>query len=127
MIDYYSEYNQISLDKWSYDLTTFLIDIDLLRNTRLSQEWINSIAYFQYIIIKVYYKQISPKWKPSFYEVFLYERDNMLIYSLRLPLEIMTPLLNIAHRELLYSFLLIENHLIHSILKMYIGTLGPLY
>ena len=38
MIDYYSEYFQLSLDKDSRDYTTFLTDLGLVRNTRLPQD-----------------------------------------------------------------------------------------
>ena len=35
-IDYSSDYNQIPLDKQSCDLTTFMMNIDLIRSTCLS-------------------------------------------------------------------------------------------
>lgn len=46
-VDYYSGYDQISLNKRSGDLTVFLADVGLVRNTRLSQGWINSVAHFR--------------------------------------------------------------------------------
>ena len=36
-IDYYSSYNEILLDAASQDLTTFISDLGLIRNTRLPQ------------------------------------------------------------------------------------------
>ena len=55
-IDYYSGYDQISLDKRSRDLTTFLTDVGLVRNTRLPQGWTNSVVHFQRVMTKVHYK-----------------------------------------------------------------------
>ena len=46
-IDYYSGYDQISLDKRSRDLTAFLTDIGLVRSTRLPQ---GSVAHFQRVM-----------------------------------------------------------------------------
>jgi len=64
-IDYYSRYFQLEFDKDSRDYTAFLTDIGLVRNTRLSQDWTNSIATFQRIICKVHYRQI-PHYIRSF-------------------------------------------------------------
>ena len=36
-IDYYSDYNQIPVDKQSRDLTTFMTDVGLVRSIRLPQ------------------------------------------------------------------------------------------
>jgi len=63
-IDYYSGYNQISLDKQSRDLTAFLTDIGLLRSTRLVQGWTNSVAYFQRVMGKVHFQQIPHEVRP---------------------------------------------------------------
>src|SRR5947207_11536768 len=63
-VDYYSGYDQISLDKRSRDLTVFLTEIGLLRNTRLPQGWTNSVAYFQRIMAKVHYRQIPHEVHP---------------------------------------------------------------
>jgi hypothetical protein len=49
-IDYFSGYYQISLDKRSRDLTSFLTDLGLVRMTRHPQGWTNSVATFQRII-----------------------------------------------------------------------------
>ena len=57
-IDYYSGYNQISLDKGSRDYTAFLTALGLLRQTRLPQGWTNSVAVFQRVMAKVHYRQI---------------------------------------------------------------------
>ena len=57
-IDYYSGYNQISLDKASRDLTSFLTALGLVRMTRLPQGWTNSVACFQRVMGKVHWKQI---------------------------------------------------------------------
>ena len=59
MIDYYSEYFQLLFDKESRDYIAFLTDLEFVRNIRLSQDWINSVSIFQWIIYKVYYHQIS--------------------------------------------------------------------
>jgi hypothetical protein len=52
-IDYSSGYFQIPLARESRDLTVFLTDLGLLRNTRLPQGWTNSVAAFQRTILKV--------------------------------------------------------------------------
>ena len=57
-VDYFSGYDQISLDKRSRDLTAFLTDVGFVRNTRLSQGWTNSVAHFQRVMGKMHYKQI---------------------------------------------------------------------
>ena len=57
-VDYFSGYNEIPLDKDSRDLTAFLSDIGLVRNTRLPQGWCNSVATFQRIVGKVHCQQI---------------------------------------------------------------------
>ena len=57
-IDYYSDYNQIPVDKQSRDLTTFMTDVGLVRSIRLPQGWINSIAHYKRVMIKVHYRQI---------------------------------------------------------------------
>ena len=63
-VDYYSGYDQISLDKRSRDLTAFSTDVGLVRNTRLPQGWTNSVAYFQRVMTKVHYKQIPHEARP---------------------------------------------------------------
>lgn len=57
-IDYFSGYYQISLNKRSHNLTTFLMDFGLVRITRLSRERTNSVIIFQQIIDKIHYHQI---------------------------------------------------------------------
>jgi hypothetical protein len=70
-IDYYSGYNQIPLDKESRDLTAFLTELGLVRNTRLPQGWTNSVAYFQRIMGKVHYRQIPHEARPFLDDVGL--------------------------------------------------------
>jgi hypothetical protein len=57
-IDYYSGYDQISLDKASRDLTAFLSELGLIRRTTLPQGWCNSVATFQRVVSKVHCEQI---------------------------------------------------------------------
>ena len=46
-IDCYSGYNQLSLEQGSRDLTSFVTDAGLVRQTRLPQGWTDSVAVFQ--------------------------------------------------------------------------------
>ena len=81
-IDYYSGYDQISLDKRSRNLTAFLSDVGVVRNIRLPQRWTNYVAYFQRVMAKVHYEQIVERrgsWK------WLYgrcERDSIMCLTL---------------------------------------------
>ena len=43
-VDYYSGYNQITLDRKSRDYTAFLLEFGLVRSTTLPQGWCNSVA-----------------------------------------------------------------------------------
>ena len=63
-VDYYSGYNQLSLDMQSRDLTAFLTDASLVRQTRVPQGWTNSVAVFQWTIVKVHWKQILEYTRP---------------------------------------------------------------
>ena len=55
VIDYYSGYYEIILNKGSRDLTTFLTKLGLVRMTRLPQGWINSVACFQRVMGKIHW------------------------------------------------------------------------
>ena len=57
-VDYYSGYNQITLDRKSRDYTAFLSEFGLVRSTTLPQGWCNSVASFQRVVGKVHCKQI---------------------------------------------------------------------
>ena len=70
-VDYYSGYNQLSLDAQSRDLTSFLTDAGLVRQTRLPQGWTNSVAVFQRAIVKVHWKQIPDNARPFLDDVGL--------------------------------------------------------
>ena len=63
-IDYFSSYNQISLDRVSRDYTSFLTALGLVRQTRLPQGWTNSVAVFQRVMGKVHYRQIPHEVRP---------------------------------------------------------------
>ncbi len=63
-IDYYSGYYQISLDKLSRDLTSFLTALGLVRMTRLPQGWTNSVSIFQRIISKIHWRLIPHFLRP---------------------------------------------------------------
>jgi transposase InsO family protein len=63
-VDFYSSYNEILLDIESRDLTAFLTEIGLIRQTRLPQGWTNSVAVFQRIICKVLEQHIPHHAKP---------------------------------------------------------------
>ena len=70
-VDYYSGYNQLSLAMQSRDLTAFLTDAGLVRQTRLPQGWTNSVAVFQRVIVKVHWKQIPECARPFLDDVGL--------------------------------------------------------
>jgi len=63
-VDYCSGYNQLLLDILSRDLTAFLTDAGLVRQTRLPQGWTNSVVVFQRAIAKVHWKQIPKHARP---------------------------------------------------------------
>jgi hypothetical protein len=63
-IDYWSGYFQISLDPASRDLTAFMTDLGLVRQTRLPQGWTNSVATFQRAMGKVHWRQIPHHGRP---------------------------------------------------------------
>ena len=67
-IDYYSGYDQITLDEGSRDLTAFLSELGLVRRTTLPQGWCNSVATFQRVGGKVHCQQIP-------HEVWLFIDD----------------------------------------------------
>ena len=56
--DYYSGYNQITLDKRSRDYMEFISECGFVRSTTLPQGWCNSIALFQRVVGKIHCKQI---------------------------------------------------------------------
>ena len=58
LIDFFSNYKQIKLNKKSKNLTTFHTPIGLLRITTLSQKTINSVTQFARITIKILQKHI---------------------------------------------------------------------
>ena len=53
LIDFFSNYNQIKLNKKSKDLTTFHTPIKLLKITTLPQRTTNSVAQFARITTKI--------------------------------------------------------------------------
>jgi hypothetical protein len=63
-INYFSDYYQISLDKRSHDLTALLLNLGLVRITRLPQGCMNSVATFQRVIGKVHYRHIPHEIRP---------------------------------------------------------------
>src|SRR5437762_7394206 len=63
-VDYYSGYDQMMLNKGSRDLTAFQTLAGLVRQTRLPQGWTNSVACFQWAIVKVHWKQIPKHARP---------------------------------------------------------------
>ena len=65
IVDYFADYYQIPLDRFSRDLIAFINLLRLVRMTRLPQGWINSVTKFIYIIKRVYYRQI-PREMRSF-------------------------------------------------------------
>ena len=53
LVDFFSRYDQVGLDKKSRDLTMFMTPLGLLRITTLPQGSTNSIAQFVQIITKI--------------------------------------------------------------------------
>ena len=58
LIDFFSDYNQITLAEKCRDLTTFMISFEFLKMIKLPQKIINSIVQFVKIIIKIFWKHI---------------------------------------------------------------------
>lgn len=54
MIDWFSGYDQISLDPKSQDLTAIQTPLSFMRMTTLTQGATNSIAQFQQIVAKIF-------------------------------------------------------------------------
>ena len=61
LIDFFSDYNQIDLIKECRDLTIFQTLIELLRMTRFSQDAMNSIAQFVWVVIKILTAHITAR------------------------------------------------------------------
>jgi hypothetical protein len=59
LIDLFSEYDQIELNRQSRDLIAFMTSIELLRMTILSMRVINSVAQFVRIVMKILIDHIS--------------------------------------------------------------------
>ena len=51
-VDHYLDYDQMMLDRRSRDLTTFQTLATLVRQTCLSQGWMNFVVWFQRAIVK---------------------------------------------------------------------------
>jgi hypothetical protein len=66
-LDFYSGYNQLLLAPQCRDQTVFLTALGLIRQTRLPQGWINSVAIFERIINKVLFRHI-PHHARSFFD-----------------------------------------------------------
>ena len=58
LIDFFFEYDQVILIEKSWDLTAFIIFLNLLWIIRLSQSAINSMTQFVRIIIEIFKKHI---------------------------------------------------------------------
>ena len=54
LIDFFFDYDQITLTKKCRDLTTFMISLKLLKIIKLSQKVINSIVQFVKMIIEIF-------------------------------------------------------------------------
>ena len=54
LIDFFSDYDQITLVKKCQNLTIFMISLELLKMIKLSQKIINSIVQFVKMIIKIF-------------------------------------------------------------------------
>ena len=59
VMNLFSDYNQMNLNRLSRDLTTFMTFIELLRMIILSQKITNSVAQFVRIIMKILKNHIS--------------------------------------------------------------------
>ena len=53
LINFFFDYDQITLAEKCQNLTTFMISLELLKMIKLSQKIINSIAQFVKMIIKI--------------------------------------------------------------------------
>jgi hypothetical protein len=64
LIDLFSEYDQVELNRQSRDLTAFMTSIELLRMTILSMRAINSVAQFVRIVMKILIDHIFDVARP---------------------------------------------------------------
>ena len=71
VVDFYSGYSQISLDRGSRDMTAFITNAGLVRVTWLPTGWTNSVAVFMRIILKVLWELIPTYARPFVDDVAL--------------------------------------------------------
>ena len=64
LIDFFSGYDQVELDKEFRDLTAFMTPLDLMRMTTLPQGATNSIAQFVRIVLKILAPHLRDRAKP---------------------------------------------------------------
>jgi hypothetical protein len=63
-VDYYSGYYAVGLDPGSRNMTAFMTDVSLIRITRQSQGWTNSVSTFQRIMSNVHWPLIPHYCRP---------------------------------------------------------------
>ena len=64
LIDFFSGYDQVELDKESRDLTAFMTPLGLMRMTTLAQGATNSVAQFVRIVLKILAPHLRDRAKP---------------------------------------------------------------
>lgn len=63
-IDLFSNYDQVELDKESWDLTVFMTPLNLMWMTTLPQGATNSVAQFAWIVLKILAPHLQDQAKP---------------------------------------------------------------
>ena len=64
LIDFFSGYDQVKLDKEFRDLTAFMTPLGLMRMTTLAQGATNSVAQFVRIVLKILAPYLRDRTKP---------------------------------------------------------------
>ena len=63
-INFFSDYDQVELDKESRDLTTFMTLFRLMQMTTLAQVTTNLVAQFVKIVLKIWAPHLQDQTKP---------------------------------------------------------------
>ncbi len=64
LLDFFSGYNQVELDKESRDLKAFMTPLGLMRMTTLPQDATNSVSQFVKIVLKILAPNVQDRAKP---------------------------------------------------------------
>ena len=79
LIDFFSGYDQVELDKKSWDLTRFMTPLGLMQMTTLAQGAINSVAQFVRIVLKILALHLRDRASPFLDDIRV--KDVKIIYN----------------------------------------------